>query len=321
MAGQQLGVGDPAIVGRPRRIEALGIVIIGIHFHWGRFVQIHVPEIEPLIGVSDILAIRRPGQTVEVGRRSSEIDFAHFTQAVLGAQVQRVFAGLIGKISDRFSVRRPGRAAVGDAGRIRDVANIALFRGNRENFAVSFEDGANTGGRNRGVINVFRDFFEMGADFDEVGIDMDPNRLLAMSREIEQVERAELFVDNRAGAGLGGFNGQPVIFDHLRFLLGFCVVSEERVRAIAIGKEINRVADPKRIEIVPIVMREFHNAGIGEVSDPDSRRGAAPVVAPIAERRSGGAIGEEFSVGRVGAFPADGKRNLRREATGGRDGE
>ena len=69
---------------------------------------------------------------------------------------------------------------------------------------MGFEDGANTGGRNRGVIDVFRNFFEMGADFYKVGIDVDLNGLLMLSGEIVKVERTELFIDNRAGAGVRG---------------------------------------------------------------------------------------------------------------------
>jgi hypothetical protein len=291
MAGQKLGVGDPAIVGRPRGIEALGVVIIGVHLHRSGLIEIYVPEIEPLVGVSDFLAVWRPGEAVEIGRRRAEIDFADFTQTILGAQVQRVFAGLVGEISNGFSVGRPRRAAVGDAGRIRDVANISLFSGNGENFAVRFEHGAHAGGRNRGVIDVFGDFFEMGTNFNQVWINVDLNGLLPMSGEIIEVKRAELFVHNRAGTGVGGLNGQAVIFDYLRFRLGFCVVGKERVSAVAVGEEINGVADPERIEIVPVVVTELHDAGIREVRDPYARRGAAPVVAPIAERRSGGAIG------------------------------
>ena len=187
--------------------------MIGVHFHGSGFVEIHVPEIEPFIGVGNFLAVRRPGDAVEKGRRNTEIDFAHFTQAILRAQVQRVFAGLVGKVGNGFSVRRPGRGAVGDARRIRDVTNIALFRRDSENFAVGFEDSAHASGRNRGVIDVLCDFFEMRADFDEVGFDMDLNGLLAVRGEVVQVQRAELFVDNRARAGVGGFNGQASIFE------------------------------------------------------------------------------------------------------------
>ena len=57
------------------------------------------------------------------------------------------------------------------------------------------------------------------------------------------------------------------------------------------------------------------------LGDPDARRGAAAIVAPITEGRRGGAIGEKFPVGRVGAFPADGERNFCGEAARDGDGE
>src|ERR1700685_24973 len=103
----------------------------------------------------------------------------------------------------------------------------------------------------------------------------------ARGGEIVEVERAELFIDDRSGAGISGFDGQAGIFDELRFRLGFCVVGEQRVGAVTVREEINRIAHPKRIQIVPVFVRKFDDAGVRQICDPDAGRGAAAVVAPI----------------------------------------
>ena len=61
-------------------------------------------------------------------------------------------------------------------------------------------------------------------------------------------------------------------------LFRFRVVGEEADGTVAIGEEINRVADPHRMVIVGILARNFDDAGIFEISDPD-RGGLSTVIA------------------------------------------
>ena len=71
-----------------------------------------------------------------------EIEFLHVTHAVLLAQVQFVFTRFIGKVSDPFSIGRPRGIALLRAGGVCQVADVAMFDGDGQNFAVRLEDGA-----------------------------------------------------------------------------------------------------------------------------------------------------------------------------------
>ena len=90
-------------------------------------------------------------------------------QAVLIADGEFVFSGLIGKICDGLAVGRPRRIAIGDGGTARDVANVALVGGNGENLSPGFEHSAGTGRRDAEILNA------LGLDLGEVrphGVDV-----------------------------------------------------------------------------------------------------------------------------------------------------
>src|SRR5262249_38489982 len=109
--------------------------------------NVEIPEVETLVGVSDLLAVRRPERGVEKGGGRTEVKVAHLAHTVLLANLHLVFAGLVGEVGDPLSVRRPGGIAVGDGGRMGKVADITLVGGNRENLAESRRNCANSGGR------------------------------------------------------------------------------------------------------------------------------------------------------------------------------
>ena len=87
---------------------------------------------------------------------------AHRAQAVLIADGELVFAGLVGEIGDGFAVGRPCRIAVGNGRTARDIANVTLVGGHGENLSPGFENGPRAGRGNAEVLNA------LGFDFGEV---------------------------------------------------------------------------------------------------------------------------------------------------------
>src|SRR2546425_3070748 len=94
------------------------------------------------------------------------------------------------------------------------------------------------------------------------------------------MKRAELLVNDCSRAWGGGFQIEPVILDELLDLLGACAVAEEGDRTAAVGKEINLVTNPHRVEVVRVLAGNGHHARIGEIGNPDFLRLTATVALP-----------------------------------------
>src|SRR6202035_1760760 len=78
----------------------------------------------------------------------------------------------------------------------------------------------------------------------EVTGDVDRNVPGLMSIQVVQLDGAELFDPDRVGARGGGLEIGAVAVKNFRDLLSFGVVGEEADGTVAIGKKINRVANP-----------------------------------------------------------------------------
>src|SRR3989442_14882904 len=87
MALELLGVGEPSAVGRPGRAQHLIGTGVGVRVHPYRrlLVQVDVPDAQPLVGVGDRLAVRRPRGRVEERRGLAEVDAAGLPPPLLGA--------------------------------------------------------------------------------------------------------------------------------------------------------------------------------------------------------------------------------------------
>src|SRR5439155_22316593 len=96
---------------------------------WRLFLKLHTPEVQALIGVCDFLGVGRPPRRIIEGGRLAEIDFADVAEAALIADMQVVFARLVGEIGDRFSVGRPSGIAFDNIGRVCQIADVAFFGG------------------------------------------------------------------------------------------------------------------------------------------------------------------------------------------------
>ena len=78
-AGQLARIGDPFIVRSPSLVElcrAEASEVIGVDQLRLRIIKIDIPQVQPLVGVGDLLAVGRPRGRVKKRRRISEVDMA-----------------------------------------------------------------------------------------------------------------------------------------------------------------------------------------------------------------------------------------------------
>ena len=192
-------VGDPAAVRRPHWIEPRpGPLIVGIGVDMDRFagLDVQIPEIQPLVAVHNHLAVGRPGRRVVKRRRIAELDFLHLTKAILLAHVQCVFPGLIGEIGNPFSIGGPRGIALGCPHCVGQVADVAMLHRHGQNLSMRFKHGPRACRGNVRVRDLVPDLHVVRPHCRKIATDLDANRVLFARCRIEQMNRAELFVDN-----------------------------------------------------------------------------------------------------------------------------
>ena len=210
-------------------------VHVGIHFHWRFFIEVHVPIIQPLVGVADFLGVRRPRRRIIKSRGIAEIDFANRPEAALLADVQRVFSGLIGKIRNRFSIRRPRGIALHHGRGVGQIADVALLGRHGQNLPPHAEHRASACRRNvRGADSPRLDFQEVRADFCEIGYRLDIQCAVVSGVQVQQMQRSELLVDNGVSRCGGRLDIESIVFNNLSHLLRLEIVGEKSHRAIAV---------------------------------------------------------------------------------------
>ena len=134
--------------------------------------------------------------------------------------------------------------------------------------------------------------------------------------QVEQVEAAELFVDDGVGARRSRLDVEAVVLHDARHLLRRRVVGVERDGAVAVRQEEHRpvAASPHRVEVVRVGARHALDGRVGESRDPDGRRLAAAVALPDVEGPRDGHVGDARAVGRHRALVAHRQRQRLREA-------
>src|SRR4029434_6906074 len=122
-------------------------VYVRVHMSWRFFLKLHAPKIQTFIGVCDFLGVGRPRRRIIEGRRLAEIDLADLAEAALIADMQVVFARLVGEIGDKFSVGRPRGITFDNVGRVRQIADIAFLGRHRQYLSANTENRASAGRR------------------------------------------------------------------------------------------------------------------------------------------------------------------------------
>ena len=150
---EPLRVGGPGVVGprrSPRPVDRLG----GDAFD-DSALQVDPGEGAGVVDEGDLLAVGRPDWPLVEPGPVQGVGLA-FSLAVLRANDQAVFAGRVGEIRDRLAVGRPGREAIVRAGRLGEVARIALLGGDRHDLAAVSEHGPLAARRDTEAPDVFR---------------------------------------------------------------------------------------------------------------------------------------------------------------------
>ena len=325
VVAELLRVGDPAAVGRPGGIQVVErrVVEVAVDLHRRGLVEIDHPQVHPLVGVRDLLAVGRPPWGIEEGWRLAQVELAHGAEAVGASHVQRVLAGLVGEPGDPLTVWRPGRIAVGDRGASRQVPDVALLRRHGQDLTVRFEEDT-LAGRGKGGMQDLPGLhlLEVRTELGQVGGQCHLHPVRLPGAQIVEAQRSQLVVDDRPRTGAGGLDVEAVLVgDHLAHRGRARVVGEQRHRPRPVGKEVDRVAHPDGVLVVRALARKLGHAGIAEVGDPDRCRLSAPVALPGRLPLEVGHVGEMRPVRRVGRLVARRQRDLGREPARDGDGE
>ena len=149
----------------------------GVNLDWRALVEIHVPEVEPLVGEGNLLAVGRPGRRVEERRRVSEVDLLDLAHPALLSQVQRVLARLVREVGDPFTVWRPGGVPVGHACRVGQVAHVTLLGRHGDNFAARFKESTRAGRREGCIQDAVANLLVLRPHRRNIGVDGDADPL------------------------------------------------------------------------------------------------------------------------------------------------
>ena len=252
---------------------------------------------------------------VEKAWVGAKIDHRGRLEPSLVAQVKLVLARRIGKISNGFSVRAPGWIALRHARRLRQVARFAFFGGNREDLPMGLKHRARAGGRQSGVLNLFRvQFHAARRQVGQLPVNLDGHNLVRLCGGIEQVNRAKLFVNQPSGAGLERLQVEACIGRRLAHLLAGDIVAVKRnrsavlSRAIAVRQKVDRITHPYRVRIVRVVAGHLHHVQRLQIHNPYRRGISAHVALPGRLNAPNRHIRQRRSVRRKRALRAGWKR-------------
>src|SRR6185369_17563061 len=136
----ELVIHQPLAVRRPVVIGNLAVAA-GIYFHRLLLGDVGVPEIQPLVGPGDLLAIGRPcGREHEAFVAAGDLLF--LSQAILRHDVNLLFSSSVGNVGNPASVGRPGNLVLANSGCAGQVADTSFFGRSGEDVATGREHSA-----------------------------------------------------------------------------------------------------------------------------------------------------------------------------------
>ena len=222
--------------------------------------------------------------------------------------------GLVREVGDGLAVGRPGRVALHDARRSRQVPDVALLGRDGQDLAAGLEHGPGAVRRDGGRGDARADLDVVRPDLGQVALERDRDGLGRARGRVEQAEGAELLDDDPAGAGRGRLEVEAVVPQGLLDLLRRQVVDEERHGALPVGQEVDLVAEPDRVRVVGVLAGDLLDLEVGHRDDPDGRRLPALVALPGHLPLHGRHVGQARAVGGVGAGNRGRERQLLGEA-------
>ncbi len=218
--------------------------------------------------------------------------------------MQLVLARRVGEVRDPRAVGRPRRRALVGARSVRQVAGIALLGGHGHDLASVLEHRARARWRNAGVPDVVGPLHEPRARFAEIRRHADGQLLRRPGGRIEEVQPAGLLVDDLPAAGRRLHDREIVVVRDAAHPFRRRVVGVEVELAVAIRAEVDRSANPHRVDVVRASLRLRHlldPVARGRV-EPQLRDAPAAVLLPLLERLGQRHVRDSLAVGRVGGL-------------------
>ncbi len=201
-------------------------VVVRVHLHELAVGQVDVPDVEPLIGVRDLLRVGRPDRLVEERWRIAQRQLLELCP-ILRTQVQFVLTALVGKVCDPPAIGRPSGVALGGIRGVSQVSNIAMLRRHGQNLSVRFKRRAHAAGRDRVVGDVLADFLEVRTQTGQVAGDGELQLGILHRAKVELVKRPQLLVHDHVRRGGGPLDVGGRARDHRVYLLATRVVNEQ----------------------------------------------------------------------------------------------
>ena len=142
---------------------------------------------------------------------------------------------------------------------------------------------------------------------------MNVQRAFVSRFQVQQIQRAELLVDDGISRDGRRLDVEPVVFHHLLDLLRLHVIRKQRNGAVSIREKVNRVPDPHRVKIIRIVSGNGGlHAGVGKIDDPDGLGLPAAIALPGALPLDVRHIGDARSFRRERRLRSSDQGHLRR---------
>ena len=234
-----------------------------------------------LVRIGDVFRIGRPVRCVEERGTFPQIDDLGRCEAVLVAHLKLVFTGGVAEVGDRLAVGGPCGIALEGARCSGEVARIALLGRHREDVTARLDEDACSGRREVDALHGRGcDLRQSRPQRRQVAADRDVEYALRAGGEVEQVERAELLIDERARTRVQGLEVEAVVRDHGLDAPGRGVVFEQRHRTVAVREEIHALADPDGCKVIRVFARNLHEVEGLQVDEPHRRRLPASVAFP-----------------------------------------
>src|SRR5207247_9721818 len=145
-----------------------------------------------LLSIGYLFAVVRLAMRVE--EACSEADLVHLAGSILVADMERILPSFVGKVCDCLSIGRPGRIALHHRRAVSEVARVALFSRDGEDFAMRLENCTRTGRRNVSVLEALSHVHEVIAKLKQVAGYPDIHLRRFAGLHIVALKRATLFV-------------------------------------------------------------------------------------------------------------------------------
>ena len=210
-----------------------------------------------------------------------------------------VLAAAVGDERDPLPVGRPAGQLVVNAGRGSEVARCALLDGQGEDVAAGHEERPLALRAELEALDLLLGAHPRGPHGDTVVRHEDRNRLIGLRPDVVDAQLAVQLVDDAGGV----VGGRPAHVPRrarreLRDRVGLRVPGVEVERAVAIGGEVDRVADPHGVALRALARGEGLRVVRGEVVDVEVLRPAALVALPGTEVAEERRVRDPLAVGR-----------------------